>query len=48
MFETIDEQIEETEGGRPTNSSRLFRFLEIATVLVVFVAGLYFAIASFE
>lgn len=48
MFETIDEQVEETEGGSPTTSSRLLRFLGIATVLLVFVGGLYFAIASFE
>jgi hypothetical protein len=48
MFQTIDEQIESTEGGHPTMSSRLARFAGIAVVLLVFFAGLYFAIVSFE
>jgi len=48
MFQTLDEQIERTEGGRPTTSARLVRFAEIATVLVCLIGGLYFAIASFE
>ena len=48
MFETIDEQIEETEGGPPTARSRMLRFVGIAAVLVAFIGGLYFAIASFE
>ena len=48
MFQTIDEQIESTEGGRPTMSSRLGRFTGIAVVLLVFFAGLYFAIVSFD
>jgi hypothetical protein len=48
MFQTIDEQIESTGGGRPTVSSRLVRFASIAVVLVLFFAGLYFAIVSFE
>ena len=48
MFETIDEEIETTAGGRPTLSARLARFAGIALVLVVFVGGLYFAIVSFE
>jgi hypothetical protein len=48
MFQTIDEQIERTEGGRPTINARLVRFACIAVVLVVFFTGLYFAIVSFE
>ena len=48
MFQTLDEQIERTEGGRPTTSARLVRFAEIAIVLVCLFGGLYFAIASFE
>jgi hypothetical protein len=48
MFQTVDEQIESTEGGRPTISARLVRFASIAVVLVLFFAGLYFAIVSFE
>jgi hypothetical protein len=48
MFQTIDEQIERTEGGRPTISARLVRVAVIAVVLLVFFAGLYFAIVSFD
>jgi len=48
MFQTIDEQIERTEGGRLTMSARLVRFAVIAVVLLVFFAGLYFAIVSFD
>lgn len=48
MFQTIDEQIERTEGGRPTLRARMVRFAGIAAVLGVFFAGLYFAIVSFE
>jgi len=48
MFGTLDEQIEKTEGGHPTTSARLVRFLTVVIVLVVFFGGLYLAIASFE
>ncbi len=45
MFQTLDEQIERTEGGRPTARAR---FASVAVILVVLFAGLYFAIVSFE
>lgn len=48
MFQTLDEQIETTESGRPTVSARLVRFAGIAAILVVLFAGLYYAIVSFE
>ncbi|HTS37312.1 MAG TPA: hypothetical protein VMH04_16665 [Candidatus Solibacter sp.] len=48
MFETIDEQVETTEGGRPRMSKWLARLAGVAVVLVIFFAGLYFAIVSFE
>ncbi len=48
MFQTLDEQIERTEGGRPTARARLARFASVAVILVVLFAGLYFAIVSFE
>ena len=48
MFQTLDEEIEMTEGGRPSVRGRLVRFAGIAFILVVFFAGLYFAIVSFE
>ena len=48
MFQTLDEQIETTEGGRATIRARLVRFAGIAAILVVLFAGLYFAIVSFE
>jgi hypothetical protein len=48
MFQTIDEEIERTEGGRRTMSARLARFAGITIVLLFFLGGLYFAIVSFE
>jgi len=48
MFQTLDEQIETTEGGRPTIRARLVRFAGVAVIVVVVFAGLYFAIVSFE
>jgi hypothetical protein len=48
MFQTIDEQIETTEGARPTTRARLVRFAGIAVILVVLFAALYYAIVSFE
>lgn len=48
MFQTIDEQIETTEGGRPSVTGRLVRFAGIAAILIVLFAALYYAIVSFE
>ncbi len=48
MFETIDTEIEKTEGGPLTVRSKLVRFASIAAVLTVFAAALYYAIAAFE
>ena len=48
MFQTLDEQIEKTEGDRSTTSVWLVRFVEIAVVLVCLFGGLYFAIVSFQ
>lgn len=48
MFQTLGEQIETTEGGRPTVRARLVRFAGISVILVVLFAGLYYAIVSFE
>jgi len=48
MFQTLDEQIETTEGGRPTARARLARFASVTVILIVVFAGLYFAIVFFE
>jgi hypothetical protein len=48
MFQTLDEQIETTEGGRPSVRGRLVRFAGIGAILIVLFAGLYYAIVSFE
>ena len=48
MFQTLDEQIETTEGERPTIGARLVRFAGIAIVSVVLFGALYLAIVSFE
>jgi len=48
MFQTLDEQIETTEGGHPSTTARLARFAGIAAILIVLFAALYYAIVSFE
>ena len=48
MFQTIDEQIETTEGGRPSVRAHVVRFAGIAAILIVLFAALYYAIVSFE
>jgi len=48
MFQTLDEQIERTEGGRPTTSERLVRFAGIAIVSVVLFGGLFLVIVALE
>jgi hypothetical protein len=48
MFETVDEQIETTEGGPVTTRTRLIRLAEIVVIVGMLFAGLYFAIVSFE
>lgn len=48
MFQTLDEQIERTEGGHSPGSTRLVRFLEAAIVSLVVFVGLYFAIVALE
>lgn len=48
MFETIDTEIEKTEGGPPTVRSRLVRLTGIVAVLIVFAAAMYYAIVTFE
>jgi hypothetical protein len=44
MFETIDDDIERTEGGRAPISAHLVRFAIILVFLLLFLAALYFAI----
>jgi hypothetical protein len=48
MFQSLDEQIKTSEGGRPSTRVRLGLFAGIAIILVVLFGGLYFAIVSFE
>jgi hypothetical protein len=48
MFQTLDEQIESTEGVRPTMRARLVRLVGVVMVMAVLIGGLYFAIVSFE
>ena len=48
MFQTIDEQIETTEGGCLSVRARFARFAGITAILIVLFAGLYYAIVSFE
>ena len=48
MFQGLDEQIERTEGGHASASSRLIRVLEAAIASVIVLGGLYFAIVALE
>jgi hypothetical protein len=46
MFQSLDEQIEGTEGGRLPASERLIRLVGIAISSVVRFGGLYFVIVA--
>jgi hypothetical protein len=48
MFNSLDEQIERTEGERPSAGARLVRLAWIVVLSVVAFAGLYAAIVAFE
>lgn len=48
MFQTLDEQVDTTEGGPRTASARLARFAVVTVILAVLFAALYLAIVSFE
>ena len=48
MFETIDTEVEKTEGGPTRIRARLVRFAGILAVLLVFAGALYYAIVTFE
>jgi hypothetical protein len=48
MFDTIDIEVERTEGGRRSIRATLARFGGILAVLVIFAGALYYAIVTFE
>ncbi len=48
MFNSLDEQIERTEGGRPSASAQLVRLVGIVILSVVAFGGLYLAIVALE
>jgi len=48
MFDSLGEQIERTEGGRPTTSEQLVRFVGIAILSAVVFGGLYLVIVALE
>jgi hypothetical protein len=48
MFQSLDEQIEGTEGGRLPASERLIRLVGIAISSVVLFGGLYFVIVALK
>jgi len=47
MFQTLDEEIERTEGGRPPTRDRLVQFAGIVVAVVVF-GGLWLVIVALE
>jgi hypothetical protein len=48
MFNTIDEQIESTEGMGPTHVERLVRYLVVAVLSVVLFGGLFLGVWFLE
>ena len=48
MFPSMDDQIESTEGGRPTAIERLIRFAGITVLSVVVFGGLYLVVVALE
>ncbi len=48
MFDTLEKQIEETEGSKPSTSSILIKYLIILVATVVVFGGLYMAIRLVE
>ena len=48
MFNSLDEQIERTEGERPSAGAQLVRFVWIVVLSVVAFGGLYVAIVALE
>lgn len=48
MFHSLDEQIEETEGGRSPTSARIVHFVEAAILALLVFGTLYLAIVALE
>ena len=48
MFQTLDEQIEKTEGGHLTNRERLARYAGMAVLAIIVFGGLFFLIVALE
>lgn len=48
MFDSLDEEIREPEGGRPTTREKLVRYASIAVLSLVVFGGLYFVIVALE
>jgi hypothetical protein len=48
MFESLDEEIESTEGGRPKVSDRLLRYAGVAVLSLIVFGGLCLVIVALE
>ena len=48
MFQTLDEQIEMTEGSQPATGRRMSRLASIAIVAVLIFGGLLCLVFAFE
>jgi hypothetical protein len=48
MFDTLDEQIESTQGRSPTHAERAVRYLVVAVLSVVLFGGLYLGVWFLE
>jgi hypothetical protein len=48
MFNNLDEQIQESQGGAPTRVEQLLRFAAVAILSVILFGGLYLGVALLE
>lgn len=48
MFQTLEEQIDRTDGDRPTTKKRMVRFTGIVIASMLLFGGLYFVIVALE
>jgi hypothetical protein len=48
MFDSLEREIETAEGGRPSATQRVLRFVSITVASAVVLGGLYLAIVALE
>jgi hypothetical protein len=48
MFDSLEDEIQTAEGGRPTTKQRVVRFVSMVVASAVVLGGLYLAIVALE